>query len=128
MKKYFQDVHEKAKALAQKFRQAESDLIEILQKVDQHKIFRHLGYSSLFVYALKELKLSEANASNFITVSRKAREVPQLKEEIKSGNITVSKARKITPVLNKNNSCHWLKMAKALPQKQLERSNRPIFN
>ncbi len=44
-----------------------------------------------------------------------------MKKEIKSGNITVSKARKITPVINKQNSKLWLEKAKSLSQKKLEK-------
>ena len=107
--------------LAQKLRYIESEFIEKLQEADSKKIFLYYQYNSLFEYAVKKLKLSESNAFNFITVARKAKEIPELKNEIKSGNITVSKARKITPVLNKNNSSLWLEKAKSLSQKKLEK-------
>jgi len=115
-------LHERAKKIAQNYHQIESDLIEILQKLDQKKVFRDLGYSSLFKYCLDELNLSEATAYNFITVSRKATEIPELKEEIIAGHITVTKARKITPVLKKANADLWLQKARTLPQRQLEQA------
>jgi len=113
-------LHQKALEIAGRFRKCEFELLEILQKMDQKKGFIQLGYSSLFVYAVEALKLSEANASNFIAVARKAREIPALKSEIEKGTITVSKARKITPVLNKENQTQWLQKASSLPTRKLE--------
>ncbi|MBK9295159.1 MAG: hypothetical protein IPM57_12105 [Oligoflexia bacterium] len=103
MQKEFLELHQKAINIAQSFHKAESDLIDILQKIDQQKIFLKLGFASLFDYALKALKLSEANSSNFITVARKSKTIPELKEAIKEGRLSVSKARKITPVLTPEN-------------------------
>ncbi len=114
-------LHKKALVIAQSFHKSESDLIDILQEIDESKVFVHLGFSSLFDYAVKALKLSEANASNFITVARKSKIVPELKEAIRAQEITVSKARKITPVLTPENSAHWLDLAKNLPRPKLER-------
>ncbi|MEQ1878105.1 MAG: HNH endonuclease signature motif containing protein, partial [Bdellovibrionia bacterium] len=85
------------------------------------KLFLKLGYSSLFDYSTKALKLSEANASNFVTIARKSKSVPELKTAIADGRLTVSKARKLTPVLTKENSSHWLELAMTLPKAKLER-------
>lgn len=95
-------------------------MIDILQKIDDQKIFLRLQYSSLFDYAVKALKLSEANASNFITVARKSKTVPELKNAIIAGEITVSKARKITPVITAQNQKYWIDLAKNLPKAKLE--------
>ncbi|MGE3975209.1 MAG: HNH endonuclease [Bdellovibrionales bacterium] len=119
MTKHMQ-IHEKALEVASRFRKAESDLIDILQQVDEHRVYLHLQCKSLYEYATTILKLSESTAYNFITVARKAKEVPALKQAIRLGELTVSNARKITPVLNKSNQEEWLKMAIELPQKKLE--------
>src|SRR5258706_15998988 len=94
---FIQTLHEKAKAIAREFLRLEHDLIDILQKLDEHKAFIHLGYESLYSYAIQELKLSEANASTYIAIARKSREVPELKKEIKTGGLSISKARRIVP-------------------------------
>jgi 5-methylcytosine-specific restriction endonuclease McrA len=78
------------------------------------------GCKNLFEYTTVVLKLSESVAYNFIVVSRKAREVPQLKSVIEAGQLSVSKARKITSVLNKTNQSEWLQKAVHMPQKKLE--------
>src|ERR1035438_2359107 len=97
-------LHQEALAVAYRFQQAESSLINILQKIDDQKIYLHLQHTSLFEYAVKALRLPEANASNFITVARKSKSIPALKLAISSGELSVSKARKITPVLTPENT------------------------
>ncbi|MGE3973594.1 MAG: HNH endonuclease [Bdellovibrionales bacterium] len=119
MTKHMQ-IHEKALEVAGRFRRAESDLIEILQQVDEHRVYLKLHCKSLYDYATTVLKLSDNVAYNFITVARKAKEVPKMKQEIQSGNLTVSKARKISSVITPSNQDQWLKMAIELPQKKLE--------
>jgi hypothetical protein len=85
IKMSIQEPHEKALNLAKKFKQAESDLIEIFQVLDLAKAFMKLGYASLFEYGVKALGLSEANTYAFIQVARAAREVPALKTAIQYG-------------------------------------------
>ncbi len=96
-------------------------LIDIIIKVDQNKVYRHYAYKSLFEYVTCYLGLSEATAYNFITVSRKSITVPELKQAINNGEITLTKARKITPVITPQNKTEWLTMAKILPQQKLEK-------
>jgi len=78
IKPHIQTLHHQALDCAKRFKRAEADLVDVLQKLDTHKVYLRLKYTSLFVYAVQALGLSEANASNFITVARKAKEVPQL--------------------------------------------------
>ena len=85
-----QSIHEAALVCAKNFKRAEAALLEILQKVDDRKVFRELGFPSLFVYAVSALKLSESLAYQFIGVARKSKEVPELKKAIQQGKLTVS--------------------------------------
>ncbi len=114
-------IHEKALQAVLNFKRCEVELIEVLAQVDQHKVYYALGYSSLFKYATDGLGLSPECAYIFINVSRKSIEVPALKEEIRLGTITVSKAKRITPVLNTNNQEYWLHLAKTASKRELEK-------
>jgi hypothetical protein len=67
------------------------------------------------------LGLSEEVTYIFISVARKAREVPALKEEIKRGAITVSKAKRISSVINATNQNRWLDLAKNSSKRELEK-------
>jgi hypothetical protein len=113
-----ESIHKKALEIARHFHKAESDLISVLQEIDRKKIFIHVGFNSLFDYATKALKLSEANASAFIAISRKSESVPALKAAIESGNLTVSKARRLTSVISKENSSYWIELACTLKRAQ----------
>ena len=115
------ELHKKALAIAQKYRRCEIELVEILEQVDRLKICYQHGCNSTYQYAVQILGLSEAVASIFITVSRKAREVPSLKSSIANGQVTVSKACKMTSVLNRQNSDYWLEFAKNKSTRALER-------
>ena len=95
--------------------------MQVLQEIDLHKTFRVLGYNSLFDYAVRRLELSESIAYAFINVSRKAKEVPELKTAIQSGELSVFKARKITSVITPKNAKDWLNKAKVLTQQKLEK-------
>jgi 5-methylcytosine-specific restriction endonuclease McrA len=118
--KSFQEIHQKAVQAAQRFKKAEADLISVLQEIESSKTFFKLGYTSLFQYVVQSLQLSESVASNFITVSRKAKEFSALQAAIDEGKITVSKARKVTAVLTPENQKEWVDKAVELPQKKLE--------
>ena len=119
--KITEQIHERALEVSARYKRAEADLIEILQQVEQHRVFVERGYSSLFQYVVKELGLSESVTYNLISVARKAREVPELKAELQKGTITLSNARKIAPVLTMENRAEWLQKASDLSQRQLEK-------
>ena len=117
----YQQIHQQALHCAKAFHRAESELLSILQQVDAEKVYRHFGYSSLFVYATQALRLSESNAYAFIAVSRKSFEVPQIAEAIAKGTLTVSKAKRVTSVILPENQKEWIEKAQSLSQRDLER-------
>ncbi|MGK5090092.1 HNH endonuclease [Bdellovibrionota bacterium FG-2] len=116
-----QQIHKRALEISAHYKKAEGDLLEILQQLDRHRVYLKHGHASLFLYVVRELGLSESVAYNLITVSRKAREVPELRSLIAAGTITLSNARKIAPVLTPQNKAEWLQKAASLSQRQLEK-------
>ena len=121
MRKMAERLHVKALEIAKDYRKLEADLLDILIQMEKTKVFKTLGYPSLFQYATQALKLADASAYNFITVARKSLEVPELKKQIILGNLSVSQARRVAPVLNKTNQNQWIPKAITLPQKKLEK-------
>ncbi len=112
---------QKAVSKAKDFHRSEADLIDVLQEVDSQKTFLRYGCTSLHDYCVKLLKMSDDNTYNFVKIARKSKEVPELKEALRNQEITVSKARRIASVMTKDNSEHWLELAKTLPKPQLEK-------
>jgi len=117
----FDQLHQRALECVKRFKSAESELISILQTIDENKGFRLMGYASLFAYATKALHLSEAHAYTLITVSRKAKEIPELKKAISEGVITTNQARRITSVITPENKTQWIDKAATLSQRELEK-------
>jgi 5-methylcytosine-specific restriction endonuclease McrA len=70
---------------------------------------------------VRELGLSESVSLNFIAVARKSREIPAIQEQIANGFISVSKVRKVLPVLTQENQDHWLKLVAEAPTRIVEK-------
>ncbi len=114
-------IHQRALEISSRYKKAESELLEILDQIDRHRVYLKHGHPSLFLYVVRELGLSEGVAYNLITVTRKAREVPELSLLIGQGTITLSNARKIAPVMTPQNKGEWLKKAATLSHRALEK-------
>lgn len=116
------NLHQRALELVKEYQRVEAELIEILRKIDDRKLYREHGATSLFVYATKVLGLTESVAWNFITVSRATKKYPALNQAIQNGELSVSKARRITSVLTFENQDEWIQKAKTLSQRNLEKA------
>ncbi len=97
-------LHAKALALSRSHRLVENQLIEILIEIDSTRLFRTLGFSSLFIYAVRSLGFSEATAYAMIAVARKAKEISQLRVALKEEKLSVARASRITSVLTTENA------------------------
>lgn len=114
-------LHLKAISYAKNFLAAERQLLDVLMEMRQKSLFVELGYTGIYSYCLKALGLSESQACYFSQVARKSKEVPELKKAIDAGKLSVSKARRIVPVVNPENCSLWIEKAATLPQRELER-------
>lgn len=114
-------IHDRALAVARKYRSCEVELIEALQEVDRYKVYLHHGCNSLFKYMTEILGLSEEVAYIFIGVVRKVEEVPALKTEIGAGRISMTKARRLVSVIDSSNQNHWLDLARNSSKQKLEK-------
>lgn len=118
----FRDIHRETIRIVQEFKDREVELIRILQKVDAHKVHRYAGHNSLFQYAVKALGLSESQAYDYITVARKSVEVPALLEAMEKKEATVSKGRRIAPVMDATNQSEWIDCAKTSSKREIEKA------
>lgn len=114
-------IHARAVEVSSRYKRAEADLIDVLLQAEEHRVFLKRGHSSLFQYVVEELGLSESTAYNLITVTRKSRQVPELHAQLRSGEITLSNARRIASVLTPQNQAEWLSKASTLSSRQLEK-------
>ncbi len=115
------EIDEKAVRSAKKFLRSEVDLLVNVERVDEARVWERLTYTSLFNYCTKRLRLSEATASAVISVARKSKAVPELREAVIDGVLSVSQAKRIVSVIDPANAKAWVEKASTLKQRDLER-------
>lgn len=76
--KFIDSLHSQALEAAKRFKQAEADLVELFQKIEEARVFSKLGYTSLFDYGVKALGLSETFLEKNDPVRKANRARPQL--------------------------------------------------
>lgn len=112
---------EKAKGLARDYLRTEGELLSVLTEMRRKRVFAELNFSGIFDYCERALKLSRAQAFYFKSVAEKSEEVPEIKAAVVQGDLTLSQARRIVPVVTRENHEQWIERAKSLPQRELER-------
>ena len=112
MTEYQNSLHEKAVDISARFRRCESELVDILQKIDENRVYRELSYPSVFAYTTQALRLSEAIACACINIARKSKQVPELKRAVDRGEVSLSKASRIVSVITPKNQEKLLSFAK----------------
>lgn len=116
-----QVLNTRAKSLAADYLRTEGELLSVLIEMRRERAFASLNFTGVFDYCERALRLSRAQAYYFKTVAEKAETVPELKQAIVDGEITLSQARRIAPVVTIHNHEHWIAEAKSLSQPELER-------
>ena len=116
-----QALHDEAIEVCERITRDQASLIEILQQIDRVKLYKKFQRSSLFQYAVHELKLSESVAYCFINVARKAREISSLNEAIRNRSLSVSKAGRIVSALTQENSGGLVEFAMAHSCEKIDR-------
>lgn len=116
------ELHNRAISTAKRYLRSESDLIDIFEELENDKTYLEFGETSIYQYAQRYLNLSESVICHFTSIVRKSKTVPELKEAIREGAISVSKARKIVPVLTPENKDIWLEFATSSTSKQIEKA------
>ena len=78
------------KRLVENERHLLTQVLHHLCEVERRKLFCDLGFSSLFDYAVKELKYSEGQAVRRIRAMRLMKELPEVEEKIASGKLSLT--------------------------------------
>src|SRR5690606_13389360 len=81
---------QKTKVLVNEERRMTAEVLRHLSEIERRKLFGRRGYSTLFEYAVRELKYSEAAAQRRILAMRLLNELPQVEEKIQSGELSLS--------------------------------------
>ena len=78
------------KSLVEREREITTRVLRHLAEIERRKLFAELRCGSLFEYAVRELRYSEAAAARRIQAMRLLREIPALEEKIESGALSLS--------------------------------------
>jgi len=113
-------LHQKALAAAKRYQIAHADLLSTIMEVNAAKLYLDFKLASLYAYCLQELKLTEDVACSFISVARKAEEVPELKKAVDQG-LPFTKAKIVARVITPKNQEELLETAKVSSCNKLER-------
>jgi len=81
---------EKLKALVKTERKITHEILLLIQTLDLTKSYRELGYASLFEYLTKEVGYSEGSAQRRISSARLLKEIPQIEEDLKTGELNLT--------------------------------------
>ena len=115
-------LHDRALDVAADYRRCEADLFQIVWMIEDKKVYFDFGITSLFQYITDMLRLSRDAAYDLITVVRKSREVPDLKQAVLLEQISISKARRIASVITENNAHLWIDLAKHSSSRVVEKA------
>jgi len=117
-----QVLDEKAKHLAQHLLQTEAQVLTTLMEMSRSRAFAELNYSGVYDYCLRRLGFSKEQSYYFKKVAEVSVTVPELKAAIAKGELSISTARRIAPILNRANQVEWIGKAKAMKQAELEKA------
>ena len=116
------ELDNRAKELAKTYISAEAALLTLLMEMKEQRVFITLGFTGIYSYCVHALRFSEAQSYYFKKVAEKSEEVPELKTAIEKGELSLSEARRIAPVVTHDNLEGWIEKAHTLSQKELEPS------
>lgn len=88
------------------------------QEIVARKLYKELGYASIYLYADVELGFSAAKTTNFLKLSKTISKLPQLKKELAEGEIGYTKACEIIKVASTDNIDQWLDEARSTPRRE----------
>lgn len=83
------DLDAKIKTLAQAERELLHEVIMTIKEIDARRMYLDFGYASLYEYLVEEVKYLGGSAQRRIDAARLLKEVPEVGEKIKSGELTL---------------------------------------
>lgn len=90
MKLSDENLHDRNQILARRERALLKVIIDHLRETERRRLFAKYGYSSLFEYVTRELKICAGSAQIRIDAMRFAIDVPEAKDKIAAGEVSMS--------------------------------------
>lgn len=115
-----EQAHTALKSSLQTMENARQCAVLWFSEILERKLYRELGYSSINQYAKVELGFSKTRIGDFLSLCRKLKELPQVKENIAAGKLGYTAARVLVTVTDKSNEEEWLQVALNNSRRDLE--------
>lgn len=115
-------LHHEGLSLAHNHSCCEARMVEILAELHTRKAHLHFKCESLWQYTVSYWRLSEHAAKDMVTVAKKASEIPEMIAALYSRRATISKLRKICPVIEVRNAKSWLELVAECSTRTVERT------
>jgi 5-methylcytosine-specific restriction endonuclease McrA len=93
---------------------------EILKR----RLFKELGYSSIYQYAAEELGFSPTRTGDFKRLAEKLDKLPAVAAKVRTGELGYTKAREIVKVADPATEEDWLEVAEGQSRRELEATVR----
>ena len=91
-----------------------------ITEVDQRKMYLEIAYASLFEYLTVEIGYSAGSAQRRIDAARLVQKLPEVSEEIKSGNLNLGQIAQMKRIERQMKKRLWLHR----PTQRAKRSSR----
>jgi hypothetical protein len=114
------DLLQRLSEILQQARRVEGDLIAHIGEVDERRLYAREACSSMFVYCVERLHLSEAEAYFRIAAARAARKYPMLLVMLGEGCLHLSGIAILAPHLTEDNCERVLARAACKSKRQIE--------
>jgi hypothetical protein len=115
-------LHQEGLAISEQWTLCQAKMIQILSELYQNKIYLFLKCESLKNYAILFWQLPEHTAADLVTVAKKACEIPEMISVLKERKTTVSKLRKICPVITAETQKEWLDLSCECTSRMIEKT------
>lgn len=109
-----------AKRLAAEERGTTEKLLRHLSEIGHRKLHERERYATLFLYCLRELKLSEAESWRRSVVAEAARRYPVIYDLVRDGELTLAVAALLAPHLNAGNYRTLLRRCAGMAKREVE--------
>ena len=120
-KEMIQEWHDEGVELAYMWKRCEFRMVELLGFIHRSEGYLLYECAGLREYALHRWKLPVNAARDLVTVAIKALEIPEMLEALKQEKATVSKLRKVCPVINDEEKVDWLLLVEKASARDIEK-------
>ena len=107
-------------SLSKEETKATAQLLLHLAELDRRKLYRQLGYPSLFTYCVQKLKYSESAAKRRITASRCMTKFPEVYQMFLSREVSLTTIAIFEPIITPENKDLVLSQVKGKSRTEVE--------